>query len=29
MQELAGAWSEEWLGQSAMFHVEHGEVNRT
>jgi DNA replication and repair protein RecF len=28
IQELAGAWSEEWLGQSAMFHVEHGEVNR-
>jgi DNA replication and repair protein RecF len=27
-EELAGAWPEEWLGNSAMFHVEHGEVNR-
>jgi DNA replication and repair protein RecF len=27
-KELVGAWPEEWLGRSAMFHVEHGEVCR-
>lgn len=28
VKELAGSWPDEWLGQSAMFHVEHGEVHR-
>jgi DNA replication and repair protein RecF len=28
IKELAGSWPEEWMGQSAMFHVERGEVSR-